>query len=161
MFLFGNVSPGGKLPFSWAKHTGQLPITYDVLPNTPYDPLYEFGYGLSYTQFSQQNLTAESEGDTINVSVEVENTGEMAGSEVVQVYLSRPPLGVLTPERELVGFAKVTLEPGEGQTVNVAVPVKRLEVIPGDVLGEAESELMPGSYTLTVGQMTAQLELGN
>ena len=159
--LFGRENPSGKLPFSWAKHTGQLPITYDVLPNTPYEPLYEFGYGLSYTTFSQQNLNAVSEGDTINVSVEVENTGELAGSDVVQVYVSRPPLGVMTPVRELVGFAKVTLEPGEQQTVDVAVPVERLQVIPGDVLGQAEPELIPGNYTLMVGEMTTQLELGN
>ena len=159
--LFGRENPSGKLPFSWAKHTGQLPITYDVLPNTPYDPLYEFGYGLSYTQFSKQNLGTILEGDTINVSVEVENTGEMAGSDVVQVYVSRPPLGVLTPERELVGFAKVALEPGEQQTVEIAVPVERLTVIPDDILGDVEPELIPGSYTLTVGEMTTSVELGD
>ena len=159
--LFGRENPSGKLPFSWAKHTGQLPITYDVLPNTPYDPLYEFGYGLSYTQFSKQNLDAVLESDTVSISVEVENTGEMAGSDVVQVYVSRPPLGVLTPERELVGFAKVTLEPGEQQTVEIAVPVERLTVIPGDILGDAEPKLILGSYTLTVGEMTMSVELGN
>ena len=159
--LYGNASPGGKLPFSWPKHTGQLPITYDVLLGAPYKPLYEFGYGLSYTRFSQQNLSAVLEGKTVNVSVEVENTGEIAGSETVQVYLSRPPLGVLTPVKELVGFAKVTLAPGEQRTVNIAVPQERFAVIPGDILGEAEPEVLLGSYTLQVGQMQTQLELGD
>ena len=159
--LYGNANPGGKLPFSWPKGAGQLPMAYDALPGTPYDPLYAFGYGLSYTQFSQQNLSATLEEDRVNVSVEVENMGEMAGSEVVQVYLSRPPLGVLTPVRELVGFAKVTLEPGERQTVNVEVPLERFAVIPGDILGEAEPEVLPGSYTLQVGQEQTQLELGD
>ena len=157
--LYGNANPGGKLPFSWPKGAGQLPITYDALPGTPYDPLYAFGYGLSYTQFSQQNLSAVLEEDRVNVSVEVENMGGMAGSEVVQVYLSRPPLGVLTPVRELVGFAKVTLEPGERQTVNVEVPLERFATVPGDILGEAEPEVLPGSYTLQVGQEQTQLEI--
>ena len=159
--LYGNANPSGKLPFSWPKHTGQLPLTYDVLPGAPYDPLYAFGYGLSYTQFSQQNLSAAQDGKTVKVSVEVENTGEMAGSETVQIYLSRPPLGVLTPVKELVGFAKVRLGPGEQRTVNVTVPLERFAVIPGDILGEAEPEVLPGSYMLQVGQAQTQLEVSD
>ena len=85
----------------------------------------------------------------------------MAGSETVQVYLSRPPLGVLTPVKELVGFAKIALKPGEQRTVNVAVPLKRFAVIPGDILGEAEPVVEPGSYTLQVGQAQTQLGLGD
>ena len=159
--LYGNANPSGKLPFSWPKHTGQLPLTYDVLPGAPYDPLYAFGYGLSYTQFSQQNLSAAQDGKTVKVSVEVENTGELAGSETVQVYLSRPPVGVLTPVKELVGFAKVRLGPGEQRTVNVTVPLERFAVIPGDILGEAEPEVLPGSYMLQVGQAQTQLEVSD
>ena len=159
--LYGKTNPSGKLPFSWPKHTGQLPLTYDVLPGAPYDLLYAFGYGLSYTQFSQQNLSAARDGETVNVSVEVENTGEMAGSETVQVYLSRPPLGVLTPVKELVGFAKVALKPGEQRTVNVSVPLERFAIIPGDILGEAEPEVLPGSYMLQVGQAQTQLEVSD
>ncbi len=101
------------------------------------------------------------EGKTVKVSVEVENTGKMAGSETVQVYLSRPPPGVLTPVKELVGFAKVALKPGEQRTVNVAVPLERFEVIPGDILGGAEPVILLGNYTLQVGQAQTQLELGN
>ena len=159
--LYGKTNPSGKLPFSWPKHTGQLPLTYDVLPGAPYDPLYAFGYGLSYTQFSQQNLSAARDGETVNVSVEVENMGEMAGSETVQVYLSRPPLGVLTPVKELVGFAKVALKPGEQRTVNVSVPLERFAIIPSDILGEAEPEVLPGSYMLQVGQAQTQLEVSD
>ena len=157
--LYGGANPSGKLPFSWPAHTGQLPITYDILPGTVYEPLYEFGYGLSYTDFSHQNVTADLAGDSVNVSVDVENTGEMAGSDIVQVYVSRPPSGVLTPMRQLVGFAKVALEPGETQSVNIDIPTERFEIIPGDVLGDAEPELLPGSYTLDIGGTQAQVEI--
>ena len=159
--LYGNADPGGKLPFSWPKSTGQLPLTYDVLPGAPYDPLYPFGYGLSYTQFAQHNLSAARQGDTVTVSVEVENTGERAGSETVRVYLSRPPVGVLTPVKELVGFAKVALKPGERKTVNIPVPIGRFAVIPGDILGDAAPVVPPGNYTLQVGQAQTQLGLSD
>ena len=157
--LYGRTSPSGKLPFSWPKYTGQLPITYDVLPGAPYDPLYAFGYGLSYTRFKQGKLSAEVSGDTVNVSLELENSGDLSGSESVLAYLSRPPVGVLTPVKQLVGFAKVTLEPGETQTVTLEIPVERFAVIPGDILGEAESTVMPGTYTLTVGKAEVTLQL--
>ncbi len=159
--LFGNANPGGKLPFSWPKHTGQLPLTYDALPGTPYEPLYAFGYGLSYTRFSQRDLRAVLGENVVNVSVEVENTGEVAGDEVVQVYLSRPPLGVMTPAKELIGFARVTLAPGEQKTVDISVALEHFAVIPGDVLGTAEPVVLPGRYTLQVGQALTLLELGN
>lgn len=149
--LYGRINPSGKLPFSWPKHTGQPPLTYDVLPGTPYDPLYAFGYGLSYTRFAQRKLHAELVGDVIEVSLELENAGDIAGSETVQVYVSRPPAGVLTPVKQLVGFAKVRLEPDETQIVTLSIPVERLAVIPGDVLGEADAVVVPGTYALTVG----------
>ena len=157
--LYGRSNPSGKLPFSWPKNTGQLPLTYDVLPSAPYDPLYAFGTGLSYTRFKQSKLSAELSGDTVNVSLELENSGDRPGSETVQVYVNRPPAGVLTPIEQLVGFAKVRLEPGETQTVSVDVPVARFAVIPGDVLGEADVEVMPGVYTMTVGKAGVEVEL--
>lgn len=158
--LYGRANPGGKLPFSWPRHTGQLPLAYDVLPGAPYDPLYEFGYGLSYTRFAQRNFAAEIEGDTLHVATQVENTGERAGSEVVQVYASFPPLDVLTPVRRLIGFERVTLEPGEAQTVRLSLPLSRLAVIPGDVLGDAERVVLRGTYTLTVGSAQTRVTLG-
>ncbi len=157
--LFGRANPGGKLPFSWPEHTGQLPLTYDALPGATYEPLYPFGYGLSYTTFSQQNLSATLEGETVMISLELENTGELAGSETVQVYLSRPPSGVLTPLKQLVGFGKLELAPGEQQTLNLAIPLERFAVVPGDVLGEAEAQVLPGGYTLQVGRLQARLDI--
>ncbi|CAN5800558.1 hypothetical protein BH24DEI2_BH24DEI2_10720 [soil metagenome] len=157
--LYGRISPGGRLPFSWPRHTGQLPLTYDVLPGAPYDPLYAFGTGLSYTRFKQSKLSAELSGDTVNVNLELANSGDHPGSETVQVYVSRPPAGVLTPNTQLVGFARVRLEPGKQRTVTVTIPVERLAVVPGDVLGQAEAVVVPGLYTLTVGTATTRLEL--
>ena len=156
---YGRANPGGKLPFSWPEHTGQLPLTYDALPGATYEPLYPFGYGLSYTTFSQRNLSATLEGETVVVSLELENTGELAGSETVQVYLSRPPSGVLTPLKQLVGFGKLELAPGEQQTLGLAIPLERFAVVPGDVLGEAEAQVLPGSYTLQVGQLQTRLDI--
>jgi beta-glucosidase len=157
--LFGRHNPGGKLPFSWPRHTGQLPLTYDVLPNAPYDPLYEFGYGLSYTTFRTQNLTATLEADSIQLSVEVSNTGEIAGSEVLHAFVSYPPMGVLTPVRKLVGFSKVKLEPGETQTISLEIPTTQLAIIPGDILGDAPLTVMPGQYNFQIDDARAQITL--
>jgi beta-glucosidase len=153
--LFGRYNPSGKLPFTWPKEIGQLPLTYDTLPHAKLAaslPLYKFGDGLSYTRFKTSNLQAELKGDAVTVRVAVENTGETPGEHAVEVYLSRPPLPVLTPLRQLVGFTKVALEPGETKMVTLTIPVSRLAVIPGDVLGDAENVVMPGSYQLMVDQ---------
>ncbi len=160
--LYGRTSPSGKLPFSWPKHAGQLPLTYDVPPGAPYDPLYAFGSGLSYTRFEQGNLSAAVTGDAVEVSVKLTNTGDRAGSETVQVYLSRPPVGVLTPLKQLVGFARVRLEPGATRTVTLTVPLERFAVVPGDVWGGAsadEAEVPPGTYTLGVGRSQVKVEV--
>ena len=157
--LYGDYNPSGKLPFSWPKHTGQIPLSYDVLPQTPYDPLYEFGYGQSFTRFSQRNLNVEALGDEVKVSIDVENTGELAGSEVVQVYASFPPVGVMTPVKKLVAFDKVFLQPLEQETLTLDIPLKYLEIIPGDILGRAEATFKPGQYSFTVGKATKGVEL--
>lgn len=156
--LYGEANPSGKLPFSWPASSGQIPITYDVMPGTPYEPLYAFGHGLSYTTFAQENLDVTLDGDTLNITLDIENTGEVAGSESIHVYLKRPPLGVLTPMKQLLGFAKVSLEPGEVQTLNIAIPTERFAVISGDVF-DAEPVVLPGSYTLEVGGAQAEVEI--
>jgi beta-glucosidase len=93
------------------------------------------------------------------VRVELENTADMAGSEVVQVYLSYPALGILTSERKLVGFSKVKLEAGESQTLSLNVPLEQLATIPGDILGTDPAEVMPGTYTFSVGKLSQKLDL--
>jgi beta-glucosidase len=136
--LFGKVNPGGKLPASFPRSVGQVPIYYNHEPtgrpcdatnkyNSRYRdipscaPLYEFGFGLSYTTFKVSNLrlsskTMPSRG-SIKASVDVTNTGSRAGDEVAQLYIHDPVASISQPVRRLRGFERVTLEPGQTKTV--------------------------------------------
>lgn len=136
--LFGAVNPGGKLPVSFPRVLGQVPIYYNHEPtgrpcdpaqkwNSRYrdlpscTPLYEFGYGLSYTTFSVTNLRVDrstvARTGSVRVSVDVANTGSRAGDEVVQLYLRDPVASISQPVRRLRGFERVTLAPGARRTV--------------------------------------------
>jgi len=136
--LFGDVNPGGKLPVSFPRRLGQVPIYYNhertgrpcntgSKYNSRYrdlascDPLYEFGYGLSYTTFAFSNLELSRESvsrnGSLTASVDVENTGAKAGDEVVQLYINDPVASISQPVRRLRGFERVTLGPGEKRTV--------------------------------------------
>jgi len=156
--LFGEVNLSGGLPFSWPRRVGQLPSTYSHLPGRTYDPLFPFGHGLSYTTFSYGNVEVRSSlegGEAITgaltLSAEVANEGDVAGTEVVQVYLTRPPSGVLTPERELIAFRRVRLEPGELKKVTLEIPASRLSVLSGDVNEVGNRGITTGTYQLSVG----------
>lgn len=136
--LFGKVNPGGKLPVSFPLSVGQVPIYYNHEPtgrpcdvNSKYnsryrdipscDPQYVFGYGLSYTTFETTNLnlstTKVSKNGTVTATVNVTNTGTVAGDEVVQLYINDPVASLSQPVRRLRGFQRVTLAPGETTTV--------------------------------------------
>ena len=134
--LFGDASPGGKLPVTWPRSTGQIPIYYahnlthqpENKPgftsrywDIPTSPLYPFGYGLGYTTFQYSNLhldRAEAPaGETIHASVDVTNTGSRAGDEVVQLYIHQQAGSASRPVRELKGFERVTLGQGEKKTI--------------------------------------------
>ena len=134
--LFGDVNPGGKLPVSWPRSVGQEPLYYDHnlthLPETSprftsrywdeaSSPLYPFGYGLSYTTFAFSNLRLSAPqvrvGEPLQVSVDVRNTGARAGDEVVQLYIHQEAGSASRPARELKGFERVRLAPGEKKTV--------------------------------------------
>ena len=136
--LFGKVNPGGKLPVSFPRALGQIPIYYNHEPtgrpcdvtskyNSRYrdlascDPLYAFGYGLSYTTFAVSNLRLSSNSVSKNgnstASVDVTNTGSVAGDDVVQLYIHDPVASISQPVRRLRGFQRVTLAPGATQTV--------------------------------------------
>jgi len=137
--LFGKVNPGGKLPVSFPRVLGQVPIYYNHEPtgrpcdptqkytsryrDLPFcDPLYAFGYGLSYTTFSVSNLRlnrkAVGRNGQVLASVDVRNTGSRAGDEVVQLYLHDPVASISQPVRRLRGFQRVTLPPGASTTVS-------------------------------------------
>jgi beta-glucosidase len=131
--LFGDAVPGGKLPFTWVKNAGQIPFYYSHnLTQKPGEqekrywnervaPLYPFGYGLSYTTFSFSNLKVKQPeikiGNNLEVSVDVKNTGSRAGDEVVQLYIHQQAGSTSRPVRELKGFERTTLAPGETKTV--------------------------------------------
>jgi beta-glucosidase len=136
--VFGKVNPGGKLPVSFPQRLGQVPIYYNHEPtgrpcdvtqkyNSRYRdlptcaPLYEFGYGLSYTSFEVSNLQLSSSRvsrhASVRASVDVRNTGAREGDEVVQLYIHDPVASISQPVRRLRGFERVTLKPGEKRTV--------------------------------------------
>ena len=134
--IYGDATPGGKLPVTWPRSSGQIPIYYahnlTQQPESekgftsrywdmPASPLYPFGYGLSYTTFAYSNLrvskSAVKVGESVEVSVDVENTGRRAGDEVVQLYIHQRAGSASRPVRELKGFERIALAPGEKKTV--------------------------------------------
>ena len=160
--LLGSYNPSGKLPFSWPQSTAQLPQRYNHWITSSYDPLYPFGWGLSYTSFSYSNLKVSNRvklGETVEVSVRVENRGKMVGEEVVQLYLSPSHGPTLPRQRSLVGFAKIQLEPGERKTVTFQLGFQELASIHGDILGDGEKAVAPGEYTVSVGGLQNKFKI--
>lgn len=180
--LSGEVSPSGKLPFTVAKRYEDYPsadnFPYSKNPATTYytedifvgyrhfdregiEPLYPFGYGLSYTTFDYSGLVAELDGDDCKVSVTVTNTGDNRGREVVQLYVSAPGKDMIKPVKELKGFAKTAeLAPGESETVTITVPRKylasynefynRWDVEPGEYEFIATPSAAPGGNSVSI-----------
>jgi beta-glucosidase len=133
--LFGDNNPGGRLPVSWPRHAGQIPIYYAMKPSgRGYDyldddgkPEFPFGYGLSYTACKYSNLLLPSvvkAGDSVVVQVTLSNAGEVKGDEVVQLYLHQKGAEVVRPIKELKAFKRVTLEPGEHKVVSLTLPAR-------------------------------------
>jgi beta-glucosidase len=135
--LFGDVSPGGKLPFTWPRTAGQVPMVYahtrshepDNQTRRYWDeastPLFPFGYGLSYGRFEYANLTVDqptvAASGTVTVSVDVTNTADREADEVVQLYIHQRVGSASRPVRELKGFRRVTLSPGESRSIQIPV----------------------------------------
>lgn len=134
--LFGDINPGGKLVETWPSSVEQLPamMDYNIRDGRTYmyfksKPLYPFGYGLSYTTFKVDGLevpTIAHHNDTVIIKVKVTNTGQRAGDEVVQLYVKHLKSKVERPQEELKGFKRVTLNPGEEQTVLLKMAVSDL-----------------------------------
>jgi beta-glucosidase len=132
--LFGDANPGGKLPLTWPRHVGQVPIYYaHNLTHQPENqtkrywneesiPLFPFGYGLSYTSFSFSNLQVRQE----EVTADVENTGDRAGDEVAQLYIHQQSGSASRPVRELKGFSRISLAPHGKKTVHFSLGPKEL-----------------------------------
>ncbi len=154
--LFGDYNPAGRLPVTFYKSVKDLPPfeEYQMKGQTyryfKGNPLYPFGYGLSFTSFKYDNLqVAETHkvGDTVKVSVNVKNIGETAGDEVVQLYLSNLNAPVAVPLRSLKGFKRIHLLPGEGKTVEFSI----LPVAFSIINDKNKREVLPGQFEISVG----------
>jgi beta-glucosidase len=154
--LFGDYNPAGRLPVTFYKSVDQLPPfeDYDMAGHTyryfTGEPLFPFGHGLSYTTFAYHDLRLPPEvraGDSVSVSVEVENTGLVVGEEVVQLYLTDTGASVPVPIRSLVGFRRVSLKPGERRRVEFTITPRQQSLI--DDSGTRVIE--PGKFRISVG----------
>jgi len=155
--LFGDYNPGGRLPVTFYKSVEDLPPFEDYrMAGRTYryfsgEPLFPFGYGLSYTTFEYSNLQLSARaigpGDTLTISVDVQNVGERAGDEVVQLYVSDVVASVPVPIRQLRGFERIHLMPGETKTVTFVLATRQLSLIEGTGLRIVE----PGEFRITVG----------
>jgi beta-glucosidase len=156
--LAGTYNPAGRLPVTFYRSTDDLPSFEDyAMDGRTYryfegEVLYPFGHGLSYTTFDYSNLRARAEAlssdGSLTVSVDVTNTGERAGDEVVQLYAAHPQSAVERPLKELKGFERITLDPGETRTVEFVLDVNALaywDAEAGDWVVE------PGRVQLQVG----------
>ena len=171
--VFGAANPGGKLPVTFPRATGQVPIYYNLKrtgrpgdPEVRYTskyidleitPLYPFGHGLSYASFVYGGLEIEHDrvaaGDWIRVSGTVENTSKRDGDEVVQLYVRDEVASVSPPVMELAGFARVPLAAGEKKTVSFEIPVSRLAVYDR----KGDNTLEPGPVELLIGSSSTDI----
>jgi beta-glucosidase len=170
--LTGRVNPGGKLPVSMPRAVGQLPLTYRHHPtggrshpkgdyvDGPVGPLWPFGFGRSYTTFVVEHLRVdrsvlETTGDIVTIRVDVTNTGAMAGDEVVQLYVRDEEATVARPVRELRGFRRVHLDPGECRTIAFRLSTEQFSYVGADLRRVVE----PGRVSVQVGRSSADLPL--
>ncbi|HEY1305454.1 MAG TPA: glycoside hydrolase family 3 N-terminal domain-containing protein [Vicinamibacterales bacterium] len=156
--LFGDVNPGGKLPVTFPRDSGQLPVYYNRRPTSfrshldlTREPLWSFGFGLSYTSFRLDELKIASPtigpGGRTDVSVRITNSGSRAGDEVVQLYIRDQVSSVTRPVKELRGFARVTLKPGESKNVSFSLGPEELSLIDRRMQRVVE----PGRFDIMVG----------
>ncbi|MBO7586912.1 MAG: glycoside hydrolase family 3 C-terminal domain-containing protein [Bacteroidales bacterium] len=158
--LFGDVNPSGKLPISYPRSVGQLPVYYNATEvrrdytDAPASPLYPFGYGLSYTNFEYSNLQSVWKNDTtLEVSFQLTNTGQYDGAEAAQLYMRHNKASVKTPERQLKAFEKVFLKKGETTTVTMMLSKSDFAILNEDLQWVVE----PGTVTLMVGSSSQDI----
>jgi beta-xylosidase len=161
--LFGDYNPGGKLPISFPRNVGQIPVYYAHKPSgarsqlwgdyvdSSTSPAFDFGHGLSYTSFKLSNLKIRPKqakrNGKISVKVDIENTGKRSGEEVVQLYINDVVASITRPVKELKGFKRIALEPAETKTVEFELPVETLGFYGKDMKFTVE----PGMFKVMIG----------
>jgi beta-glucosidase len=161
--LFGDVNPGAKLPVTVARDVAQVPIYYNERP-TPRlgegdrTPLFPFGFGISYTTFdlAAPRLSAQRvrAGESVVVEVDVRNTGQREGDEVVQVYVHPRRSSVARPAKQLAGFSRVTLAPGESRTVRITLDAKAFRIWDASM----KETIEPGLFDILSGPNSRDLQ---
>lgn len=169
--LFGEVNPGGKLPVTFPRSVGQVPIFYGHKPSgsrsnwygdyvdESVQPLYPFGHGLSYTTFTYEALRITPAqvtlNETVEISLQVSNSGSRRGDEVVQLYVCDEYASLPRPVKELKGFVRLTLDPGERRTITFHLPVNQLAFYDADL----RLILEPGRILVMIGSSSADIRL--
>lgn len=169
--LFGKTMPSGRLPMSFPKSVGQVPCNYNRLQGggvryveMDWNPLYPFGYGLTYTTFAYSDLEvtgdglsaqAVEQGETVRIAFTVTNTGKCFGEETAQVYLRDMVSSTVKPMRELAGFGKIALQPGESRRVTILVGYRQMRTLNRNY----EWHVEPGSFQVMVGDNAANMLL--
>lgn len=165
--LFGRLNPSGKLTVSIPIHVGQQPVFYSQVrgqhgsryADLTQEPLFPFGHGLSYTHYAYSNLRLDTptltQGQALTVSVDVENTGQHAGDEIVQVYVSDVVTSATWVNKALKGFARVHLAPGEKKTVQVGLPWEAFQIVDAEGRGVVE----PGEFEILAGPSSRDRDL--
>ena len=166
--LFGDYNPGGKLPINFPVHESQLPIYYNQKPagrgyydynNMTGFPLFPFGYGLSYTTFEYSNLCLSSQeikaDQSIDIFVDVKNTGKVKGDEIVQLYLRDEYASVSRPLKELKGFQRISIAAGETKSVKLTLTPEELMMLNKEMKWVVE----PGVFTVMIGASCEDIRL--
>lgn len=161
--LYGDYNPSGKLPMTFPRALGQVPIYYNYkntgrpgpkpevfwqhYTDQSNTPLFAFGHGLSYTTFAYSNLKINKAANQVNVTIDLKNTGKVAGEEVVQLYIRDRFASITRPVKELKGFEKLSLNPGESKTISFTLTEKEL----GFYNGQGKFVMEPGAFDVMVG----------
>lgn len=173
--LFGDYNPSGKLPVTFPRTVGQVPIYYNhkntgrpantdnkwssKYIDVPFTPLFPFGHGLSYTEFEYSNLKIDKKKikntGEVKISLDVKNTGNYEGTEIVQLYVNDVVSSVTTPVKELKGFKLVKLKPGEKKTVNLILTVDQLGIYDENM----EYVIEPGIFEIMIGKSSEDIQL--
>jgi len=166
--LFGDVNPSGKLPYTYPRYANALVNYYrkNIENGNPddshgYNPLYEFGYGLSYTNFKYNNLRLSridvKDNETLIVTIDVTNTGDRQGKEAVLLYTSESYASITPDTRRLRAFDKIALQPGETKTVTFKLNAKDISFIND----QSKRVTEPGEFIIQIGDQTQNFNYHN